>query len=424
MKKKPEDNQEKTQTLANKLVETTKKIEISAPTKDLLTRIGTYSINYFPELLSKIYKAPIEIGNAYGAIGFAALDVLARKNTPFKRLAKLGGYLWYVGEGIYDLTLALTDRDNVWAHLGNFALDVTMVYHLGKDMASLYQKSGEDSDKDKKFGIRKDLESVVSFFKEKASILKENFKEKENKSSEKSDSDKSNNFKVKFKEYLSSFGKGIGQGVGYGMSAGYSFGKSAFEKLNENYSVYRTNKNKLAEAKKIKKEKIKHEKEEQKIKQNELTEKIKHEKEEQKIKQNELTEKIKHEKEEQKIINTGFENVSFTNKKEILEFLEIPGKNPHFMKGYEIENEYFNFKQKPIQEQMQIIQERQKKFTNAKIQTEILPWTAKILNYSTISKIKNSLKKLDKILYELEIEEKNPNRSPAMGVWLKKQENK
>jgi len=406
MKKKPEDNQEKTQTLANKLVETTKKIEISAPTKDLLTRIGTYSINYFPELLSKIYKAPIEIGNAYGAIGFAALDVLARKNTPFKRLAKLGGYLWYVGEGIYDLTLALTDRDNVWAHLGNFALDVTMVYHLGKDMASLYQKSGEDSDKDKKFGIRKDLESVVSFFKEKASILKENFKEKENKSSEKSDSDKSNNFKVKFKEYLSSFGKGIGQGVGYGMSAGYSFGKSAFEKLNENYSVYRTNKNKLAEAKKIKKEKIKHEKEEQKIK------------------QNELTEKIKHEKEEQKIINTGFENVSFTNKKEILEFLEIPGKNPHFMKGYEIENEYFNFKQKPIQEQMQIIQERQKKFTNAKIQTEILPWTAKILNYSTISKIKNSLKKLDKILYELEIEEKNPNRSPAMGVWLKKQENK
>ena len=406
MKKKPEDNQEKTQTLANKLVETTKKIEISAPTKDLLTRIGTYSINYFPELLSKIYKAPIEIGNAYGAIGFAALDVLARKNTPFKRLAKLGGYLWYVGEGIYDLTLALTDRDNVWAHLGNFALDVTMVYHLGKDMASLYQKSGEDSDKDKNFGIRKDLESVVSFFKEKASILKENFKEKENKSSEKSDSDKSNNFKVKFKEYLSSFGKGIGQGVGYGMSAGYSFGKSAFEKLNENYSVYRTNKNKLAEAKKIKKEKIKHEKEEQKIK------------------QNELTEKIKHEKEEQKIINTGFENVSFTNKKEILEFLEIPGKNPHFMKGYEIENEYFNFKQKPIQEQMQIIQERQKKFTNAKIQTEILPWTAKILNYSTISKIKNSLKKLDKILYELEIEEKNPNRSPAMGVWLKKQENK
>src|SRR3989344_6930152 len=387
MKKKPEDNQEKTQTLANKLVETTKKIEISAPTKDLLTRIGTYSINYFPELLSKIYKAPIEIGNAYGAIGFAALDVLARKNTPFKRLAKLGGYLWYVGEGIYDLTLALTDRDNVWAHLGNFALDVTMVYHLGKDMASLYQKSGEDSDKDKKFGIRKDLESVVSFLKKKASILKENFKEKENKSSEKSDSDKSNNFKVKFKEYLSSFGKGIGQGVGYGMSAGYSFGKSAFEKLNENYSVYRTNKNKLAEAKKIKKEKIKHEKEEQKIK------------------QNELTEKIKHEKEEQKIINTGFENVSFTNKKEILEFLEIPGKNPHFMKGYEIENEYFNFKQKPIQEQMQIIQERQKKFTNAKIQTEILPWTAKILNYSTISKIKNSLKKLDKILYELEIQE-------------------
>ena len=107
-----------------------------------------------------------------------------------------------------------------------------------------------------------------------------------------------------------------------------------------------------------------------------------------------------------------------------MEFLEIPGKNPHFMKGYEIENEYFNFKQKPIQEQMQIIQERQKKFTNAKIQTEILPWTAKILNYSTISKIKNSLKKLDKILYELEIEEKNPNRSPAMGVWLKKQENK
>ena len=136
--------------------------------ENLLTRIGIYSANYFPELFSNLYKAKTSIGNAYGAMGFAAFRCSCKKNTPLKRLAKSGGYLWYVGEGVYDLGLALTDQENVWAHLGNFALDVSMAYQLVKDMGSLYKELNENKPgENKRLGISKDLGSVVSFIKEK-----------------------------------------------------------------------------------------------------------------------------------------------------------------------------------------------------------------------------------------------------------------
>src|SRR3990167_6313052 len=129
----------------------TGKISISKPTLDILSKIGIYSANYFPELLSNLYQAKTSIGNAYGAIGFATLDVLAKKNKKFKRLAKFGGYLWYISEGVYDLTHALIDQENIGAHLANFALDVSMAYQLGKDMSSLYGSLGK-SKKDTKSG--------------------------------------------------------------------------------------------------------------------------------------------------------------------------------------------------------------------------------------------------------------------------------
>ncbi|MEK6824095.1 MAG: hypothetical protein AABY06_03610 [Nanoarchaeota archaeon] len=229
-------------------------IEKIKSNENLLTRIGIYGANYFPELFSNLYKAKTSIGNAYGAIGFAALDVLARKNTPFKRLAKSGGYLWYVGEGVYDLGLALTDQENVWAHLGNFALDVSMAYQLVKDMGSLYKELNENKPgENKRLGISKDLGSVVSFIKEKFPPEK-----KEDKSVKENPK--------KFKEYLSNFGKEISSGVksvlmktsqnfGYGAGVGYGFGKGTIEKLAENYSAYRTKRKELNELKKINDEK-------------------------------------------------------------------------------------------------------------------------------------------------------------------------
>ena len=209
-------------------------IQILKSTGDILSRIGVYSLNIGSSFLSKAYKAEesIGIGNFYGALGFATLDVLAKKNSKFKRLAKSGGFLFYVGSCGYDLISGLNDWNNFWPHIGNFALDVSMAYQLGKDMRSSYKKSGEDSDKDKEFRISEDLESIVSFIKEN----------------------------------LSTFGKSALTSVGYGLGAGYSFGKGAFENLKENYSFYRTKQKEKSEIKKLENEKNKKEKEEQKIK--------------------------------------------------------------------------------------------------------------------------------------------------------------
>ncbi len=238
--------------------------------EDLLTRIGIYSVNIGSKYLSQAFEAKVAvenatvaIGNFYGALGFATLDVLAQKNSKFKRLTKFGGYLFYVGSCGYDLILGLNDFKNIWYHLGNFALDVTMAYQLGRDMGKLTQLV--DRKKSDKSVIRQDLEEVVSsvrsFFKGKSNDEKEKDKSLENNTSEKKEDSKS-----KLKDYFSAFGKAIGQGVSYGAFAGYSFGYSAFESLKENYSAYKTKQKEKSEIKRIENEKKKKEKEEQKIK--------------------------------------------------------------------------------------------------------------------------------------------------------------
>src|SRR3989338_11119770 len=254
---KPKDKPKST--LAEKVGNITGGIQISKSTLDILSKIGIYSANYFPELLSNLYEAKTSIGNAYGAIGFAALDVLSRKNEKFKRLAKAGGYFWYVGEGIYDLTSALIDQENIGAHLGNFALDVSMAYQLGKDMSLLYKSLDTQSEKDKKSGISKDFNEVISLIKEKFKSKKEPETSEKITSEETASKEKINYFK----KHLLNFGEKSLIAMEFGASAGYGFAKSAFEKignyssnkienLKENYSEYSK---KRTEKIKIKKEK-------------------------------------------------------------------------------------------------------------------------------------------------------------------------
>ncbi len=354
---------------------------------DLLTRIGVYSLNIGSRYLSEAYKAKesvenlvkdsIEIGNFYGALGFATLDVLAGKNSKFKRLSKFGGYLFYIGSCGYDLISGLNDWDNLWPNLGNFALDVTMAYQLGKDTGSLYKELDGESQKETKFGISKDLEGIVSFF---------TGSDKENKSSGEGGKTEPDS-KSKLKDYLSALGKGIGYGFSSGTIAGFSFGKSAFEKLSENYSVYKTEQKESNKLKKVKDEEIKKQRAEQKIK------------------------------------NAGFEETSLKKKKEILFYLDEKGKNPNFMKNYEIENAYGDFKQKPVKEQIQIITDKRNYFENGLKQMKSVSWGKRFWNSSEISYTKSALKKLDKILFELEVEEKNyPYQSQNIKNFIKKKE--
>ncbi len=358
---------------------------------DLLTRIGIYSLNIGSRFLSETYKAKesienlakesIEIGNFYGALGFATLDVLAQKNSKFKRLTKFGGYLFYVGSCGYDLISGLNEWKNFWPHLGNFALDVTMAYQLGKDMGSLYNKESE-TEQDKPHSLRADLKSLWPFGKSKDKN-KNNDKNLEGKVSEENVSVKKEDSKSKLKEYLSAFGKGIG----YGASFGYGFGQLAFTGLKENYSVYRKKQKEKSELKKVKDEEIKQERAEQKIK------------------------------------NAGFEKVSISKKKEILFYLDDKGKNPNFMKNYEIENAYGDFKQKPVKEQIQIVKEKRNYFENSLKQMKSASWGKRFWNSSEISYTNSALKKLDKILFELEIEEKNyPYQSQAINEFIQKRE--
>ena len=72
----PNEEEKSKDKLTPKVENAFEKIKISKPTLDILSKIGVYSINYFPELFSKLYQVQNSIGNAYGAIGFATLDVL------------------------------------------------------------------------------------------------------------------------------------------------------------------------------------------------------------------------------------------------------------------------------------------------------------------------------------------------------------
>ena len=333
-------------TLTEKVGNITGGIEISKSTVDILSKIGIYSANYFPELLSNLYNAKTAIGNAYGAIGYATLDVLVKKNKKFKRLAKFGGYLWYIGEGVYDLTSALIDQENIGAHLANFALDVSMAYQLGKDMSSLYGSLGK-SKKDTKSGVGKDLEEIVSF-------IKETFKSKKETETE-TTSEKSKGLG----KYLSDFGKNALRTIELGVGVGYGLGKSAFEKIKENYNI---------RAEKAKERK-----------------------------------KIENEEKAKAEISSN-KNVSLEKKKEVLKYC---GKNPGVMRKYKIEEEYNVFKQKPIKEQINIIKDKKNSLNDEFNQMKQAPWIERINNSIDIFNAKLTLKKIEKILHELDIEEKN-----------------
>jgi len=363
----PNEEEKSKDKLTPKVENAFEKIKISKPTLDILSKIGVYSINYFPELFSKLYQVQNSIGNAYGAIGFATLDVLSKKNKKFKRLTKFGGYLWYVGEGIYDLTSALTDQENAGVHLGNFALDVSMAYQLGKDMGSLYRELDTQSKDDKKSGISKDLEEIVSFIKEK-------FKsKKEIKTSEETTSEKSGSLK----KYLLNFGEKSLLTMELGAGIGYGFGKGAFEKLKENYSEYSK---KRAEKSKIKKEI--------------------------KIKEKEKRTAVEDEEREKTHFSSD-KSTPLKKKKQILKCLEDCEKNPKFMKNYEIENEYVKFKQKPIDEQIKIVQNRDNSLRKSLNQIGNAPLLKRIFNVEETFDMNLELKRIENILWELDIEKKN-----------------
>ena len=361
-------------TLTDKLESITGKIKISKSTGDILSKIGIYSVNYFSGLLSNLYQAKTSVGNAYGAIGYATLDVLLKKNEKFKRLTKCGGYFWYIGEGVYDLTSALIDQENMWAHLGNFALDVSMAYQLGKDMGSLYKLLETQSEMDKKSGISKDIKDVVSLIKEKFKSKKEIETSEETPSKE--NAKKEDNSK-NLKKYLSDFGKGSLKTMELGVGAGYGFGKSVFEKIR-NYSS-----NKI--------EKLKENYSEYSVKR---AEKIKINKERAMQRSREFS---------------GFKEVSLKKKKEILEHLGDFEKNPKFMKKYEIENEYINFKKKPIDEQIKIMQDKKSSLEKSLNPLENISLLEKIWHFEYIYNIKSDLKEVEKILWGLDVEKKNPN---------------
>ena len=339
---------------------------ISKSTQDVLSKIGIYSANFASELFSRIYGASASIGNAYGAIGFGTLDIILKnqdslRKNKFNRLARVGGSLYYISACVYDLVSTL--KGNYGTNLAEFVFDVSMAYQLDKDALKLYEQLNSKSSETSKLGLKDDLRELFESIKNKfpKKNLEENVSEKDNSKS--------------FREYLSNFGKGIGYGFGYGIGSGYGFGEGAFEKLaetskklKENYSVYKTKRKEKNELKKIRDEKIKQERAEQKIK------------------------------------NAGFEEVSFKKKKEILEYLR---QNPNFMRKYEIENEYSKFKQKPIKEQIQIMTDKKNSFNDELIQMKNAPWIKRFTNSSYVSYNKSALKRIEKILWKLDIEEKN-----------------
>ncbi|MDP2672430.1 MAG: hypothetical protein Q8O84_01315 [Nanoarchaeota archaeon] len=350
-------------TLAEKIKGISNEIKPDLESREII-KLGIYGLNYSSGLLSKIYNAPIEIGNAYGAVGFWALDALARtlgfKDTKTNTALHFGGHLFYFSSCVYDLSLALNDKGNVWTHLGNFALDLTMMYQLGKDALKLSEKKGLE------------FKEYLKYFKPKKDSDKT--KNPEGKTSDKKENSKS------FKEYLSDFGEKSLFAMELGAGMGYGFGKNAFEKLKENYSEYSKKISIVNRAKRIK--------------------------------------KIRKNKEKEKAFILSNKDVSFKKKYKILEHLEDCGKNPVFMEKYEIENEYANFKKKPIDEQIKIMTDKKDSFNKELKQMENSPWIKRFYNSSYISHTKSNLKRIEEILRELDIEEKNPPQR-AIDKYLK-----
>ena len=352
-----------------------------ADNKDLLSKIGIYSANYFGELFTKINNASYTIGNAYGAVGYLTLDLLVQnqpqlKKNKLNRLSRVGGSLFYLGAGAYNLVSALIGdwQENVASAL----FDFSMSYQLDRDVRGLYNELRKGKKEVLKQNAITDLKEILGFKSEKDSSKAQSLGGKTSEGSPiKKDNSKS------FREHLSFFGKNALTTMELGVGAGYGFGKSAFEKLKENYSIY----------KKKRKEST------------ELKEKI--------VERAKRIKKIRKERVAQEIAQSrgshGFEKVSFKKKKEILEYC---GKNPVFMREYEIENDYVAYKQKPIDEQIKIMTDQKNSLKEDFKQMKNAPWIKRFKNQSYISDTESSLKKIEEILRKLDIEKKNPPQRP------------
>ena len=77
------------------------------------------------------------------------------------------------------------------------------------------------------------------------------------------------------------------------------------------------------------------------------------------------------------------------------------------MKNYEIENEYVKFKQKPIDEQIKIVQNRDNSLRKSLNQIGNAPLLKRIFNVEETFDMNLELKRIENILWELDIEKKN-----------------
>ena len=342
-----------------------------ADNKDLLSKIGIYSANYFGELFTKINNASYTIGNAYGAVGYLTLDLLVQnqpqlKKNKLNRLSRVGGSLFYLGAGAYNLVSALIGdwQENVASAL----FDFSMSYQLDRDVRGLYDKLNSGEKEETKQNAITDLKEILGFKSKEDSSKTQSL---EGKTSEGSPIKKDNS--KSFKKYLSDFGKNALETIELGAGFGYGFGKSAFEKLKENYSKKNVL---LKRAKRIKK-----------------------------IRKDNIAQETAQKNRE----SLGFEKVSFKKKKEILEYC---GKNLVFMREYEIENDYAAYKQKPIDEQIKIMTDQKNSLKEDFKQMKNAPWIKRFKNQSYISDTESSLKKIEEILRKLDIEKKNPPQRP------------
>jgi len=287
--------------------------QISEKNKNLFSKIGTYSVNILGEVLSNYYKLTPTIGNGYGATIFSTLDVLAgNKNNKFQRLTKSAGFVWYVGECVYDIVSVLNGEYN---SLANFPLDVSMAWHLGAEQRKLYTKAGKKED-DTAYSLRKDLEEILKYFMPKEDSTK--IQDLEKKTSDK---------------------------------------KNYFQGIKDYFSNVFILKDTLSN--------------------------------EEKARANFLSDK----------------RVSLKDKKQ---FLYHYGEDATFMKNYEIENKYSELKQKPIDEQIKTMQDKKSSLEKTLVQRKNASLFKKIWESGYISDIKSELKKVNEILWELDIEKKNP----------------
>ncbi|MBI2003886.1 hypothetical protein HYS72_00275 [Candidatus Pacearchaeota archaeon] len=138
-------------------------------------------------------------------------------------------------------------------------------------------------------------------------------------------------------------------------------------------------------------------------------EKIQDFKENYKIRAEKAKERKKIEKEEKAKASLVSGGMSLKKKKQFLVHYE---EDPDFMKKYEIENKYSELKKKPIDEQMQFMENKKNSLEKNLARIKRASWIKRFSNSVYISEIKSELKELKEILWELDIEKKNPPQRP------------